>query len=422
VLSLLSAYTYKWNGTMFCRGLLVAFLVLSTQNIAVLAQPATPVNTPIKDKWALVIGISEFEQPSLNLKYAAKDATDFRDFLVSQCHFAADHVRLLTNKQATSKRILDELGDSWLPRVAMPEDLVVVFISSHGSPSQMDVAGVNYVIAHDTNPEKLFTTGLPLQHLADTIKERIRCNRVVIVLDACHAGAATDAAKGLVRPANVDAALMAAGTGQVVICSSSKNEVSWESKQYQNSVFTHTLIEALKKNGSQTKLGDALHFMKEEVPREVQLERGVSQNPVIEASKWKGEDLILAAVPVAPRPGLPEPPTDLGTTPAAPAAVESPLMVARSKAPNTIPNVAGQWIGNDGLVYNIWQHGRDTGWDMTAIGEHARGKISEDGTKNAGYWYGPIVGRGTQTLVVDENGVATKMIAEDGSVFTRISP
>lgn len=395
-----------------------------------LAQPCWAANeaasaVPIKDKWALIVGISEFANPALNLKYAAKDATDFRDFLVRDCNFAADHVHLVTNKEATSDRILDELGDSWLPRVAGPDDLVVIFISSHGSPSDMDVRGVNYVIAHNTNPEKLFTTGIQLQHLADTIKERVRSNRVIVVLDACHSGAASGDAKGLVRPANVDADKFASGIGQLVICSSSKNESSWESKQYQNSVFTRTLIDSLKKNGPNTKLGVALTHLKEEVPRQVQAERGATQTPVVSNAKWSGDDIVLACVPTAPHPApkiaiTTAVPEVVSNTSIASSSASAPPVVASSKSPTGIPKIAGKWLGCNGVTYNIWQKGRATGWDMPEYNEYGRGLISEDGKINDGYWYGPITGHGKSQLEVDENNVVIRMVAEDGCVFTRV--
>lgn len=62
--------------------------------------------------------------------------------------------------------------------------------------------------------EKLFTTGIPIQHLAEPIRERVHSKRVLIVLDACHSGAASGESKGLQRTANVDASAFAQGTGQ----------------------------------------------------------------------------------------------------------------------------------------------------------------------------------------------------------------
>ena len=100
-----------------------------------------PTEAPVKDKWALVVGISEFAKPALNLQFAAKDACDFKDFLVGKCHFAPDHVKLLVNQNATKDKILDLLGDSWLPRVALPDDLVVIFISRHSKFKQDEMLG-----------------------------------------------------------------------------------------------------------------------------------------------------------------------------------------------------------------------------------------------------------------------------------------
>ncbi|CAN5567765.1 hypothetical protein BH11CYA1_BH11CYA1_26980 [soil metagenome] len=283
----------------------VALLFSLCVPTAAWADDAT-ANRPVTDKWALVVGISKFADSSLNLRYPAKDAQDFYNYLISKGNFAKDHVRLLLDERATKENILDQLGDSWLPRAALPDDLVVIFISSHGSSSDADIRGVNYVVAHDTNPTKLFTTGIPMQHLADTIRERVHSDRVLVVLDTCHAGGATSESKGIVRQANADAATIAQGSGQLVICSSDKNQTSWESKQYPNSVFTRSLIEGLQKQGSSSDVSDVFNFVKDRVQQEVVQERGVLQTPVLESSKWTGKDLIIACQPVRPRAGLPD--------------------------------------------------------------------------------------------------------------------
>ncbi len=264
-------------------------------------------NRPVRDKWALIVGISNFQDSKLNLKYPAKDAKDFNDYLLKEGNFAPDHVKLLTNEQATRANILSELGDKWLPRVANPDDLVVIYISSHGSASDMDIGGVNYLLAYDSQVDSLYASGLPMQDLTRIIKGRVHSDRVVLVLDACHSGAADPGAKGLFRQGNVDVTEVAQGTGQLVISSSQPSQVSWESKHYQNSVFTRCLIESLKSKGNATTLGEAFSNMKDKVQQEVLTERGVLQTPVLK-SRWKGNDLRLAAPAVTPRPGLAEVP------------------------------------------------------------------------------------------------------------------
>lgn len=265
------------------------------------------VNRPVRDKWALIVGISNFADSTLNLKYPSKDAKDFHDFLIKEANFKPDHVKLLVDKDATRANILTELGDKWLPRVANPDDLVLIYISSHGSASDMDVAGTNYLLAYDSQVDNLYASGLPMQDLTRIIKGRVHSDRVVLVLDACHSGAAEAGSKGLHRTGNVDVDAVVAGTGQLVISSSQPSQVSWESKNYQNSVFTKCLIDSLRKDGANTTLGEAFTNLRDRVQEEVLRERGVMQTPVLK-SRWKGSDLRLSSPATSPRPGLVESP------------------------------------------------------------------------------------------------------------------
>lgn len=260
-------------------------------------------NKPIRDKWALIVGISNFKDSSINLHYCAKDAKDFYDFLVTEKNFAPDHVQLLTDNTATRANILSLLGNKWLPRVAEPDDLVVIYFSSHGSPSSLDVGGVNYLVAHDTDINDLYVTGIAMQDLSRIIKERVHCDRVMVLLDACHSGVAAPSSKGLARSGNVNVDTIVQGTGQLVLSSSSPDQRSWESKRYQGSVFTKHLIEGLRKDGKMTRLGEAFNYLNEEVQREVMRDRGVLQNPVMK-SKWEGDDLVIGVPAAKPSRGL----------------------------------------------------------------------------------------------------------------------
>ena len=191
--------------------------------------PETPVsmpsknNRPLTGKWALVIGVSNFKDPTINLKYAAKDATDFRNFLVNNEHFKSDHVKLLTDGNPTRENIVGVLGDKWLATHARPDDLVVVYVSSHGSRSQDDAGGVNFLVAYDTNKNSLLATGIPMQWLTKMVKEQVHSNRVVLILDVCHSGAAGQGAKSLTRVAALDPRRLDFGSGQMIICSSWPN-------------------------------------------------------------------------------------------------------------------------------------------------------------------------------------------------------
>jgi uncharacterized caspase-like protein len=279
------------------------------------ARDTTRMNKPIRDKWALVIGCSKFQDPTISLQYAAKDASDFATYLTKEANFAPDHVRTLINEKATRAEILGQIGAKWLNRVAAEDDLVMIFFSSHGSPSSMDRASINYLVAYDTDKTNLIGTGIGLQDFANQVKDHVGAQRVVLLMDACHSGAAVGV-KGLFKELNIDAADVAQGTGQLVICSSGGNQSSWESTRYKNGVFTHYLLEGLRKQNNMNKLADVFTFMSKNVSDEVRLDRGAKQTPALQ-SKWEGNDLVIGVKPTDPhasiKDGDPNAPPVVGT-------------------------------------------------------------------------------------------------------------
>lgn len=249
---------------------------------------------PVTGKWALVVGVSNFKDSSINLKYAAKDATDFKNFLINTEHFKADHVKLLTDENATRENIIGLMGDKWLATHVKPDDMVVVYVSSHGSRSQDDAGGVNFLVAHDTNKNSLLATGIPMQWLTKMVKEQVHSDRVVLILDVCHSGAAGQGSKSLTRAAGLDPRTLNIGSGQMIICSSLAEQVSWESAKYENSVFTRRLMEALQSNKDKTTVIEAYNQLKVLVESEVLRDRAELQTPVLWNKGWVGKDPMLA--------------------------------------------------------------------------------------------------------------------------------
>lgn len=286
-------------------GFLAIALILPLFAPQALAQENGAVDRPIKDKWALVIGINKFEDPTIpTLQYSAKDAKDFANFLITKGNFARDHVLVLLNEEATDDNILKAIADSWLPKRALPDDLIVIYVSTHGSPKEIDQIGKdNFLIAYNTHRDSLFSTGVRLKDLAKIARSRTRCERIVLLLDACNSGAAEAGGKGLYRAANFEINTLV-GEGQIVISSSSANQRSWESKRYKNGVFTKKLMDALSMNGEKTTLPEAFTSLKDNVLQEVRFDRNADQTPLMK-SKWSGSELALLAKPTSPRATLP---------------------------------------------------------------------------------------------------------------------
>lgn len=260
-------------------------------------------NRPVTDKWALVIGVSKFANPKYNLDFAAKDARDFYDFLVNEANFKKDHVLLLLDGKATRANIMSAFGDNFLPAVSQQDDLVVVYISTHGTPAKRDKGGQSYIVAHDTDTASLYATGVNMDELYKRIRDGVKTDRALIVMDTCFSGAGVPGAKSLNVADNFDAQEVAQGCGRLVITSSSPNERSWESKVSNNSVFTKYLLEALRANNKKIDVKSAFKMVQDKVSWEVQNAFGERQTPQL-GGEWEGKELILTVSPIAPRPML----------------------------------------------------------------------------------------------------------------------
>ncbi|MGH9549527.1 MAG: tetratricopeptide repeat protein, partial [Terriglobales bacterium] len=255
----------------------------------------------VGDKWAVVIGINNFADPTIpTLKYSSKDARDFYDYLTSAGggKFEKDHCRLLLNADATKVNIMDALGDSFLPHAAAPGDLVVIYLSTHGSPAGADINGVNYAVAYDTQVRKLFATGIEMQQLLRMIKERVHTNRIVLVMDTCYSGAGAAEHKGIYR-SNIDPQKAAQGIGSVVISSSAPDQRAWESDELQNSYFTRFFIDALGSKDVKPSVDQAFNSMKSKVQAAVLKDKGEIQTPVM-GGAFAGSPLSLSIATASP--------------------------------------------------------------------------------------------------------------------------
>jgi uncharacterized caspase-like protein len=253
-------------------------------------------------KWALVIGIASFEDKVIPpLSYTASDAKSFADVLLSPQygHFKQENVHILLNDQATTRHIKEQLN--WLARSAAPDDLVVVYIAAHGSPREVDTAGVSYIITHDTdigtdpnNPDidSLYATALPMIDLANAVATRVRAERTAIFLDTCFSGNAAQPEKKLMAPGIATGSVAPAtldhikqGTGRIIFTASGVSEESLESDSIKHGYFTYYLVQALEQQNGAIPLTQAFAFVQQHVHSRAQTEAHAEQNPVLSRSE-----------------------------------------------------------------------------------------------------------------------------------------
>lgn len=273
------------------------------------AVAARPLSKNIREKWALVVGIDEFQDPNIRkLNYTGDDARGFAKLLTDSdgANFKKDNVFTLTNQQATLLGIRQAIGR--LREVSKPDDLVLVYMASHGSPRESDPNGVSYVITYDTRldtPANLYATSLQMIDLSLLLRRDIQARRVVLILDTCYSGDATGARgvqvhapeKIVGAPSAFSAALngFSSGAARVVMSASRAEQPSWESPVLGHGYFTYFLIEALRQSHGQMPLEKVFDYVRDHTQQAVQKDHpGVSQTPTIQDNP-DGAAIVLGA-------------------------------------------------------------------------------------------------------------------------------
>jgi len=264
--------------------------------------PTLPAN--LGQKYAVVVGINKFENAP-ELHYAVNDARGFADLLTDPQagRFRKENVATLLDSGATLNGIRTAIGG--IRERVKPEDLVVVYIASHGSPRASDPNGVSYVITYDTKIDtaaNLYATSLQMIDLVEILRRDVKARRVVLILDTCFSGDATGSDRGIALPPTDFSAAVdrfedkTKGAARVVISASRANEVSREDPGLQHGYFTYFLLQALKNNGGNSPLGDIFQFVHDRTLQAVHDRFGASQTPTMRNTP-EGLSLVLGAPP-----------------------------------------------------------------------------------------------------------------------------
>lgn len=262
-----------------------------------------PVNRPVRQKWAVVIGISKFADKRLNAEQSFdKTAKQFYKYLTDPQagRFRADHVRLLTDDEASQQCINNSIGSSFLGKLAGPDDLVVVYIATRAFPT---TDGNSYLCSYNCSIDNIYGTCMSLQNFMEQVRKNIQSDRIVLILESAYSGAASLAsgAKSLVSNYNFDADSISLGKGLIILSSSRADQMSWKD------LFTQNLILALKEKDGLISLNEAFSKAKHltEYDSVNRIYAGRKQSPVMK-SNWQGNDLIIGCLPLDQTTGVPD--------------------------------------------------------------------------------------------------------------------
>ena len=267
-----------------------------TPRKGVRTEPATTLPASHSDMpgtgWALLVGVGAYRDVEGftigRLKAPAKDVAALRDFLTDSSFgaFPAGNVRTLVDAEATKKNILYALAD--LRDRAAPEDLVLFYFSGHGyrPSSDGDHGAPAYILPYIDSARALSSPSIGCINYDDItdIVQSMDAEKVVVFLDACHAGG--------IKPGGSKEILGNAydrfwsewdnARGHALLLSSDQSQKSWEEPD--GSVFTKFLIRGLKgeadeNNNAIVGFEELARYLEREVPLYTREKFGQRQNP-----------------------------------------------------------------------------------------------------------------------------------------------
>lgn len=255
---------------------------------------------------ALVVGIANYEAVGRLPEAVLNDAHDAADTLrsPSYCGYPDAHVTVLTDSQATLQGIRKALAD--LAADAQADDTVTIFFSGHGSRIGSGGAATSALVPYDCRFTDLAGTTLGEAELSAAIAA-IKSPRVVVIIDACHAGGAATLKSGFDGENDIygldegfdekSLQQLASGTGRVVFASSRATETSIVLKDERNSVFTTAMLAGLKGAAANScdeniRVFDLFNYVSEAVRQAIP----GKQHPIFKASNLEDNFSVALAL------------------------------------------------------------------------------------------------------------------------------
>lgn len=251
------------------------------------AKEATPqAKTQLSRIFVFLVGVSDYKDTTLNLKYAHKDAQALAEFFTTNKNIpgAKENTVVLLNQNATRENIIKELKGLLLKTFA--EDFVFVFFAMHGVPEENEL----YFLPHDARMDNLEATGFGQQEVTRLLK-KCRAGKILLTFDACHAGGFGDRLafqRGNYEQQtnNLLTELGKVRPGQGCLSAASAAESSLEEPRLEHGVFTHYLLRGLQGEADGFGVNEKDGFVRlrelfDFVSRKVAEHTGNKQHPIL---------------------------------------------------------------------------------------------------------------------------------------------
>jgi WD40 repeat protein len=230
--------------------------------------------------YILAIGIDQYKDSNVNLKYAVKDAKDLEEKLKVQSSTLYKtqniHYSLLTDQESTKTKITDKLNE--ISRIIKPQDSFILFVAGHGVLLQNQY----YMLTHDYDGMVNDNSMISSNEIVEMSK-KIKSLSQLFIFDTCHAGGVDYIVSGLY---DARMSVLAKKMGLHIYASASDKQEAMDGYKG-NGLFTYVLLDGLNNNKEADKNRDGkvtvvgLGEYSKKMTTNISKEIGHSQTPLI---------------------------------------------------------------------------------------------------------------------------------------------
>lgn len=237
----------------------------------------------------LSVGINQYRDRNLNLKYSVADANAIAQQLVGKNAEAT-----LTNAQASKARILAELKEL---SAGEQHDALVFYLAGHGHGVSVGNTKEWYFLPYESQmPEKdkIPDGAISATELADIFKQS-KIQHILLLVDSCYSGASMEAFTDFEHKQRFFTRQLSRSLGITVITATAKDKVTPELAnlgQLGHGLFTYQLLQELQKKTAEKAV--TAHGLAKDIAKSLPLFSkqavGISQEPAVYTH---GSDFML---------------------------------------------------------------------------------------------------------------------------------
>ncbi len=223
----------------------VSVTAFNSSNTVQSLMKTTNFNSKIKSEdphlYIMAVGIDQYKDNTVNLKFAVKDAKDLEEKLKTQSATLYKpqniHFSVLTDREATKTNIVSKINE--LSNITKPQDSFILFVAGHGVLLQNQY----YMLTHDFNGEVNNTSMISSNEIVEMSK-KIKSLSQLFIFDTCHAGGMDTIVSGLY---DARMSVLAKKMGLHIYASANNKQAAMDGYKG-NGLFTYTLLDGLNNN------------------------------------------------------------------------------------------------------------------------------------------------------------------------------